>query len=429
MQDQENNEKKIEVLFSSIEQLGHFKPLVPFMEELKDRGHKVTVFVSSDPKYRNAIENEGVNDVNIVETKVGSSIQVSTGPFSKFSGGLYPAIMSYYQDKKKPDVIVYDLFASAMADVADKMKIPAISVCMIPLCLHNKPPKASRNAVQNFSLSLRNTFGATLTYSMMRVFRNNERKERNLPKLKFQDIMPDPNQERHVICTTADGFEFIEERSPLLQLVGPSQPSSPAPLGSDLSEWLNTQTKPIVYVAFGTLHRFNKKSLGKLATQLKSVSESFSVLWSLPVDQQRLLEKDKLPTNWKVEKFVPQWSVLEHPNVKLFVSHCGSGSTSESLLNEVPIIGCPCGTDQFANATRIKVAGVGVEVYNGASGNVADAIVEVHNNLARYENSTRKVKMMFSKAGGAKKATDIIEIVADRGYEKLGEVKPIKFDK
>lgn len=426
MQVKQNNETKVEAAFASISQLGHFKPLIPFMKELKERGHTVTVFVPKEEKFKRELENEGVMQVNIIETEVGSTVKSSSGPLNKISGGLYTSILSYYQDKKNPDVIVYDHFATAMADVADKMKIPAISVSNIPLCFHDKPPKHERSLTQNISLSLRSLFLTRLVYSVLRAFRNSERKERNLPKLNFQDIMPDPGQERHAISTTADGFEFIEEKSPLLQQVGPTPPSSPTPLGTDLSQWLNEQEKPVVYVAFGTLHVFDKVSLRNLTQELKNVSHKCSLLWSLPKDQQSLLEKDKIPSNCRIEKFVPQWSVLNHPNVKCFVSHCGSGSTHESILNSVPLVCCPTGKDQFANATRVKVAGAGVVVKNGANGSVSDAIHKVYDNLTIFEEATKKVKENLLKAGGAKKAADIIEIIAERGYEELGEVKPLK---
>jgi UDP:flavonoid glycosyltransferase YjiC (YdhE family) len=37
----------------------------------------------------------------------------------------------------------------------------------------------------------------------------------------------------------------------------------------------------------------------------------------------------------RVEAYVPQYAVLRHDQVKVFVTHCGVNSISESILNEV----------------------------------------------------------------------------------------------
>jgi len=256
--------------------------------------------------------------------------------------------------------------------------------------------------------------------------RNNERQLRNLPKLKRPDVFPGTSQIRHVISTTGDGFEFIQNRSPLLYLVGPSAPRSPDPLGEELDQWINEQSKPILYVAFGTDNTFTIETLEKLSSELMTLSNSMSILWSLPADQQQNLPSEFVPPNtWRIETFVPQWSVLAHPNVKLFITHCGSNSVYESLLNQVPMIACPTGKDQFANGARIEGAGVGMVVSKGANGNVAEVVQSVFQNLSSYEESLRRVTEMFEKQGGEKRAGDIIEMVAEQGYKELGSVTPL----
>jgi MGT family glycosyltransferase len=436
--------KQLEVAFACIGMMGHFKPVVPFIREMHERGHKVTVFVSSSPKYVNELEREGVikgDTVTIIPVDGLNEIKQAMeeydgprnvigegGPLALASSSLYPAITSHYEKRRLPDVIVYGFFATAAADAADIMKVPAVTVCPNPLSYDWSPPPGERSIRDKTKAFLvTKLFFESFSSRVFKIMRNKERKLRNLPTLKRQDIFPSTSQIRHVISTTGDGFEFIQKRSPLLNLVGPSAPKTPDPLGNKLEQWINEQEQPIMYIAFGTAYEFNKKTLQKLTAELAPLSNTISILWSLPANQQQSLPSDFiLPKSWRLETFVPQWSVLAHPNVKLFITHCGSNSVYESLLNQVPMIACPTGKDQFANGARIEAAGVGMVVNKGATGKVAEAVQTVYKNLSSYDESMKKLKEKFDEQGGEKRAGDIIEMVAEQGYEELGSVTPLK---
>lgn len=67
-------------------------------------------------------------------------------------------------------------------------------------------------------------------------------------------------------------------------------------------------------------------------------------------------ESDKLegkPENVFIGKWLPQDDILAHKNVKLFISHCGMGSTVESKYHGVPIVGIPIFADQDFNIDTI----------------------------------------------------------------------------
>eukprot|EP00094_Tigriopus_californicus_P007861 TCALIF_07567-PA protein Name:"Similar to Ugt1a2 UDP-glucuronosyltransferase 1-2 (Mus musculus)" AED:0.02 eAED:0.12 QI:0/0.5/0.33/0.66/0/0/3/45/269 len=55
---------------------------------------------------------------------------------------------------------------------------------------------------------------------------------------------------------------------------------------------------------------------------------------------------------------------LEHPNTKLFISHCGSSSVQESIFYGVPILGMPIFEDQFDIAQSLEERGVGLVIWN-----------------------------------------------------------------
>ena len=66
------------------------------------------------------------------------------------------------------------------------------------------------------------------------------------------------------------------------------------------------------------------------------------------------------PSNVFISKWLPQDDVLAHPNIKLFISHCGLGGVVESKYHGVPIVGLPLFGDQNGNAGNIVKEGWGL---------------------------------------------------------------------
>lgn len=68
------------------------------------------------------------------------------------------------------------------------------------------------------------------------------------------------------------------------------------------------------------------------------------------------------PENVLIGKWLPQDDILAHKNVKLFISHCGLGSTVESKYHGVPILAVPLFADQNANSDVVVDEGWGVKL-------------------------------------------------------------------
>ncbi|XP_053622006.1 UDP-glucosyltransferase 2-like [Plodia interpunctella] len=77
-----------------------------------------------------------------------------------------------------------------------------------------------------------------------------------------------------------------------------------------------------------------------------------AVLWKL----ERALALP-LPRNVHVRPWMPQTSILAHPNVKLFITHGGMLSSLEALHYGVPLLAVPVFGDQPGNAARAARAG------------------------------------------------------------------------
>lgn len=68
------------------------------------------------------------------------------------------------------------------------------------------------------------------------------------------------------------------------------------------------------------------------------------------------------PENVFIGTWLPQDDILAHPNLKLFISHCGLGGVSEAKHHGVPIIGLPVYGDQEKNAEEVENEGWGIKM-------------------------------------------------------------------
>ena len=131
---------------------------------------------------------------------------------------------------------------------------------------------------------------------------------------------------------------------------------APKKLPQDLQEFLDSAKDGVIYFSMGS----NLKSADFLPEQRDAVLKTFSklkekVLWKW--------EDDVLPgqpKNVKLSKWLPQQDILAHPNVKLFITHGGFLSTSETIYHGVPVLAIPIVGDQKLNAKTAVDNGFGL---------------------------------------------------------------------
>ncbi|KAK7262327.1 hypothetical protein RJT34_29894 [Clitoria ternatea] len=91
--------------------------------------------------------------------------------------------------------------------------------------------------------------------------------------------------------------------------------------------------------------------------------------------------------------WVLQQLILAHPSVGCFITHCGSGSLSEALVNECRLVLCPIVGDQILNARMMgNNLRVGVEVEKGEDGMYTrESVCRAVNIVMDEENETSRV--------------------------------------
>ncbi|KAF6167054.1 hypothetical protein GIB67_041309 [Kingdonia uniflora] len=134
--------------------------------------------------------------------------------------------------------------------------------------------------------------------------------------------------------------------------------------------WLDSM-KPnsVLYVSFGSQHKFPPPQLYEIATALEASNHPF--IWVIH-NEETIDGGDEawLPNGFKsrvngmiIRGWAPQVLILEHVAIGGFMTHCGWNSILESVTAGVPLIAWPLYAEQFYNeklVTQVAKIGVGV---------------------------------------------------------------------
>ncbi|KAI3842526.1 hypothetical protein MKX03_034392 [Papaver bracteatum] len=179
-------------------------------------------------------------------------------------------------------------------------------------------------------------------------------------------------------CKEMEGTfcDYLERqfRKPVL-LSGPLIPEKPtSTLDEKWDKWLGRFKKgSVVYCALGSQSNLNKHQFLDLVLALELTGLPFLAALKPPTGNN--LVEEALPEGFTdrvkgigiVEGgWVQQQLILSHPSIGCFITHCGSGSITEALVNDCQIVLFPEFGDQIMNA-RLMAGDlkVGVEVERG----------------------------------------------------------------
>ncbi|XP_055629659.1 UDP-glucosyltransferase 2-like [Toxorhynchites rutilus septentrionalis] len=134
--------------------------------------------------------------------------------------------------------------------------------------------------------------------------------------------------------------------------------AKPDPLPSDLQEWLDGAEHGAIFLSFGSNLKSSNLRQDKFDAIIGSISKlKQRIIWKWDTDVM-----PGKPANVFIGKWLPQDAILAHPNLKLFVTHGGLGSITESMYHGVPVVGIPMFADQDTNVAQVVRDGWGVAV-------------------------------------------------------------------
>ncbi|PKK72887.1 UDP-Glycosyltransferase/glycogen phosphorylase [Rhizophagus irregularis] len=234
------------------------------------------------------------------------------------------------------------------------------------------------------------------------------------------------------------GYNVPQTLPPNIQEIGPVMSEEYPSLTPELDDFLNKH-KRVLYVSFGTRFFTTIENNNKL---LKAFIEAIDkkiidgVIWTLVLTSKddfsptlNLLDGTEIQTSSilnnkhphiHISKFGPQFSILNHNNTKLFLSHGGTISCHESLYTGTPMLVFPFAYDQAGNAEKLKLNGVGL-ILSKLNLDVNDVISKI-DLLLKDENVKKNVKRLkfLSMINSKRKyrAADLIEYTLHDSHNK-----------
>lgn len=128
-------------------------------------------------------------------------------------------------------------------------------------------------------------------------------------------------------------------------------------LPADLEEIMD-RSKGVVLFSLGSNLRSSQLPAETRKMFLRAFSKiEHTVLWKF---EENLTG---LPENVVIRKWLPQQEILAHKNTKLFITHGGLLSTTETIHHGIPILAIPVYADQKLNAATALASGYGLTIH------------------------------------------------------------------
>ncbi|CAH1402287.1 unnamed protein product [Nezara viridula] len=163
-------------------------------------------------------------------------------------------------------------------------------------------------------------------------------------------------------------------------------------LDEEWEKYMNESVDGVIYFSWGS-HYQTKNMRPHELTAFMSAFGKLKQRVLMKADEDTLPGK---PDNVRLAKWLPQASILGHPNLHAFISHGGLHGILEGTYHGVPIIGTPLFADQQSNVDFCEEAGYCIDVnLNTITEEILlDAINRVLTNSTYKENAVRRSKIM-----------------------------------
>ncbi|KAF2892703.1 hypothetical protein ILUMI_13475 [Ignelater luminosus] len=408
-----------------IPSISHQCVFQPIWKELSLRGHEVTVLTPNplkDPTLVNLTEidleftYEILRKSNLQDsmTKEQSMLQIINNMY-KLLGDIaeaelsHPPVQSLIKDKnKKFDVMLVEFLHPAMYALSARFNCPMIGITSLGTFIvghdavgNPSHPGLNPDLLLPFMGSL-GFFERLYSMSFAIWYR----------LYYYYYIIPQQDKvARKYISENLPYLGDIERNVSMLFLnvnpiIHPIRPNVPAivelgkmhiqvkkPLPPDLQKELDASKEGVIYFSLGSNVRSANMSEELREKVIGALSElPYKVFWKW--------EDDYLPNQPKnviTRKWFPQQDVLNHRNIKVFLTQGGLQSMEEAISSGVPLVGMPFFGDQPLNVMKMVHLGIakGIDIQEFTKDELKEALIEVAEN-PKYRNKVKEISNLLS---------------------------------
>lgn len=390
---------------------GHLYPLTPILDELRRRGHEISVrtLASEVALMRSrgfaampiSAQVEGIELQDWRSRSARHALKLAVRGFA--SRAEHDAVdLRAAIDQHQPDVVLVDVNSWGAQAVAEQWGGPWASICPYPMALRSPGippfgpglPPADGLLGRIRDRTIGNVITATVASAMLPPL-NTVRTSLGVPILRTVDELF--SKAPLTLYLTAEPFEYHRDHWPAsIVMVGPCAWEPPA----DPPEWLARIEEPIVLVTTSSEFQDDGRLVRVVLEAL--AGEPVHVVATMPAGVPPDLT---IPSNARVERYVAHTAMLQRATCA--ITHGGMGATQKALAHAVPVCAVPFGRDQLEVARRVEVARAGTRL-SAKRLNPQRLRTAVRTAMTQRAGAER-VAAGFAAAGGPPAAADAIE--------------------
>ncbi|NJL39490.1 MAG: glycosyltransferase [Leptolyngbyaceae cyanobacterium RM2_2_4] len=392
---------------------GHLNTLLPLGDELKRRGHQVTVLSETHGEAK--VKEAGLNFEAIAYTGVDPKRAELTGLRALYRGISFFKVRVANSLRETPvairktgiEVLLVDMSAFEGGTIAEHLRLPFITICSaLVLYEDNDVPPALTDWTFNSAwwARLRNQIAYWLLLLIARPVVSVIARHRKLWNLPAYSSYNDCFSKLAIISQHVPELEYpYRKLPPYFHFTGPFHSSTGRPNTDFPFEKLSNL--PLIYVSLGTSRNRIKHLFQVIAEACVDLEAQVVISLGGGLEPEAL---PKLTGNPILVKYAPQLELLKRAT--LCITHAGLNTTLEALSNAVPLVAIPLADDQLGVAARLTWTGVGefLPLSSVTIARLRQVIRRVLLNGAYKQNAIRLQKAI-RYSGGVQYAADVIE--------------------
>ncbi|HYI10498.1 MAG TPA: nucleotide disphospho-sugar-binding domain-containing protein [Thermoanaerobaculia bacterium] len=416
-------------LFAPMPLTGHVNPGLPIAKALIARGHDVRFYSSA--RFKKAIEGIGARWVPLRNALAVDEEHLDMFPgrpaegiaqlqydikniFIEFVRGALADLVAELR-REPADVIVGDNASAVVEAVHQKVGIPWAVYGITVLGMSSRDTAPFGLALPPSSTPLGRMRNKTLSWLVRNViFR--EAKEHNA-KMRRELGLPALGRFLFDFGKGADlylqgsvpSFDYPRTDLPAnVHYIGVSMPPPPADWQPP-SWWQQLRTQRVVLVTQGTINNDFDQLIRPAIRAL--AEENVLVVVTTGSRPAEDVELDPLPSNVRVERFIPYAHLM--PHVDLLLTNGGYGSIQIALAHGVPVVAIGKTEDKAEIANRVEWSGVGIglKVRVPSETQIRNAVTRVFT-TPTYAARAEALRYELSGLDAARSGADLLEELA-----------------